>query len=125
MSKIRAAILVGQVTISKKFETTKLILFSSVSDTASVDTSADKSGPTIREILSEQGYECKNLLVVPDDESRIQTVVQSWCEQGDVDWIITTGGTGFGVRDRTPEVCNLHLPCQLLIAGHARLSGLS
>lgn len=75
-----------------------------VSDTAAADTSLDKSGPTIREIVSGAGYECKYLLVVPDDEPRIRHTVHTWAAQGDVDWIVTTGGTGFGVRDRTPEV---------------------
>ncbi|TFY67664.1 hypothetical protein EVJ58_g1490 [Rhodofomes roseus] len=75
-----------------------------VSDTAAADTSLDKSGPTIRETLAGAGYEVKYLLVVPDDEPRIRHTVQTWVDQGDVDWIVTTGGTGFGVRDRTPEV---------------------
>ncbi|KAH9844355.1 MoaB/Mog domain-containing protein [Rhodofomes roseus] len=74
-----------------------------VSDTAAADTSLDKSGPTIRETLAGAGYEVKYLLVVPDDEPRIRHTVQTWVDQGDVDWIVTTGGTGFGVRDRTPE----------------------
>ncbi|OBZ70254.1 Molybdenum cofactor synthesis protein cinnamon [Grifola frondosa] len=74
-----------------------------VSDTASADASADRSGPIIRDILSERGYECKYHLIVPDDEAAIRHTVQTWCDQDDVDWVITTGGTGFGVRDRTPE----------------------
>jgi Probable molybdopterin binding domain len=80
--------------------------FPLVSDTASVNVNADKSGPTIREILNERGYQCEPLLVVPDDESKIRLAVKTWCERGDIDWIITTGGTGFGLRDRTPEVCH-------------------
>ncbi|KAI0751084.1 molybdenum cofactor biosynthesis protein [Daedaleopsis nitida] len=74
-----------------------------VSDTASLDASADRSGPIIQSILTQNGYVCTHLQVVPDDETRIRAVVLAWCDQGDVDWIITTGGTGFGVRDRTPE----------------------
>ncbi|KAL7282623.1 hypothetical protein ACG7TL_004095 [Trametes sanguinea] len=74
-----------------------------VSDTAAADASADRSGPTIQSILTRSGFVCKHLVVVPDDEIRIRTVVLAWCDQGDIDWIVTTGGTGFGVRDRTPE----------------------
>ncbi|KIK96138.1 hypothetical protein PAXRUDRAFT_32580 [Paxillus rubicundulus Ve08.2h10] len=38
-----------------------------------------------------------------DDEAQIREIVKEQSEKGAVDWIITTGGTGFGVRDRTPE----------------------
>ncbi|TCD68488.1 hypothetical protein EIP91_010663 [Steccherinum ochraceum] len=78
-----------------------------VSDTAAQDASADKSGPTINTILIEQGIECRQLKIVPDDELRIREAVKGWCEaEGEderVDLVITTGGTGLGVRDRTPE----------------------
>ncbi|KAI0677254.1 MoaB/Mog domain-containing protein [Trametes maxima] len=74
-----------------------------VSDTAATDASADRSGPVIQSILTQSGYVCRHLVIVPDDEIRIRTVVLGWCDQGDIDWIVTTGGTGFGVRDRTPE----------------------
>ncbi|GBE79793.1 MoaB/Mog domain-containing protein [Sparassis latifolia] len=73
-----------------------------VSDTAAADPVADKSGPTIKDILARRGYECILELIVPDDESRIREIVREWCDQG-ADWVITAGGTGFGVRDRTPE----------------------
>jgi gephyrin len=77
-----------------------------VSDTASKDASADKSGPTIRNILEERGFLCGPSSIVPDDEAQIQKIVKDWCDQGAVDCILTSGGTGFGVRDRTPEVSN-------------------
>ncbi|EKM59893.1 uncharacterized protein PHACADRAFT_250679 [Phanerochaete carnosa HHB-10118-sp] len=84
MSKIRVAVL-------------------TVSDTASADASADKSGPTIREIAQQNDHECVEYRIVPDDEAQIRETVKSWAEQGVADWIITTGGTGFGLRDKTPE----------------------
>lgn len=43
--------------------------------------------------------------IVPDDVRQIQEVVRGWADLEDgVDWVITTGGTGFGKRDVTPEV---------------------
>ena len=76
-----------------------------VSDTASADASADKSGPTIRDIVLQHDHECVESRIVPDEEGLIRDTVRAWADKGAADWIITTGGTGFGVRDRTPEVC--------------------
>ncbi len=83
-----------------------------MSDTAAADASADRSGPTIQSVLTQNGFVCRHLVIVPDDEISIRTVVLGWCDSGDIDWIVTTGGTGFGVRDRTPEVRtrDAHLP---------------
>ena len=55
-------------------------------------------------------YEYLDSEMTPDDELRIRHTIQTWADQGDVDWIVTTGGTGFGVRDRTPEVRSLCVP---------------
>ncbi|GLB34197.1 putative molybdenum cofactor biosynthesis protein [Lyophyllum shimeji] len=76
-----------------------------VSDRASLDSSADVSGPTIQTILNEQQgkFKCAHRQIVPDDIVPIQGAVKRWSQQEDIDWIITTGGTGFGVRDLTPE----------------------
>jgi len=84
-----------------------------VSDTASKDASADLSGPTIIDILktcdsyrlaNKDGVRDKFYKIVPDDVNQIQSVVKNWVDSEDcVDWVITTGGTGFGVRDFTPE----------------------
>ena len=78
-----------------------------VSDTASKDASADKSGPTIKSIVSEHdGFQVQDehCRIVADDQAEIAHVVEEWCRSGSLDWVITTGGTGFGVRDFTPEV---------------------
>lgn len=77
-----------------------------VSDTASRDHTADKSGPTIKAILEDQRLECKEYAIVPDEEDEVRRVVQDWCQGAVVDLLVTTGGTGFGTRDRTPEVRN-------------------
>jgi gephyrin len=82
-----------------------------VSDTASASPTADKSGPTIKEILKSRGITCDHALIVPDEVLEIQGAVKRWCNQGDIDWIITSGGTGFGLRDLTPEVIHSYLLC--------------
>ncbi|KAJ6560153.1 MoaB/Mog domain-containing protein [Mycena capillaripes] len=75
-----------------------------VSDTASTNSSADKSGPVIREILDQsESFSCNDHRIVADNFQAIQTAVIDWCNRGDLDWIVTSGGTGFGVRDLTPE----------------------
>jgi molybdopterin biosynthesis enzyme MoaB len=75
-----------------------------VSDTAAADASADISGPTIKDIVAQHDHECVESRIVPDEESQIRDAVSTWARNGAADWVITTGGTGFGVRDRTPEV---------------------
>ncbi len=81
-----------------------------MSDTASLNPGADQSGPLVRELLEASSnphqpkYSCEVHAIVPDDVVYIRETIASWARHGDVDWIITTGGTGFGVRDCTPEV---------------------
>ncbi|EJU06392.1 molybdenum cofactor biosynthesis protein [Dacryopinax primogenitus] len=73
--------------------------------TAAADASADKSGPLLRDILASQGgdFNIAKSSIVPDDKEQISNIVKEWCSSGQIDWIVTTGGTGFGVRDCTPE----------------------
>ncbi|KAF7321717.1 Molybdopterin molybdenumtransferase [Mycena kentingensis (nom. inval.)] len=80
------------------------VVILTVSDTASSTADADKSGPAIRNMLAANNtFACTDHRIVSDDIHAIQAAVTEWCSRGDVDWVITTGGTGFGRRDQTPE----------------------
>jgi gephyrin len=101
-----AAVLTGAVDPSALPRT--LIVIVLVSDTASKDVHADKSGPVALEVLNQNGFVVSQQLVLPDDEEAVRACVREWCERGDISWVVTTGGTGFGLRDKTPEVCLAH-----------------
>ena len=78
-----------------------------VSDTASLDTSQDSCIPALRQLFARQpsSWQVEDTSIVPDDPQRIQRTVQGWTDgEHPPHLIVTTGGTGFGVRDITPEV---------------------
>jgi gephyrin len=79
-----------------------------VSDTAFSDPSTDRVLPLITEQLESTGsYRVKTTKIVPDEPEEISKAVTGWIEEG-IALILTSGGTGFGTRDRTPEVCCKH-----------------
>lgn len=63
----------------------------------------DRSGPLLAALLQAAGMEVVSRGIVPDEEDQIAAALMSLCERGDVDLILTTGGTGPAPRDRTPE----------------------
>ncbi len=65
----------------------------------------DTSGQAIREALEPQGYSVVHYEIVSDDQELIAGQLSQWADAGDVDLIVTTGGTGLGRRDVTPEAC--------------------
>ena len=79
-----------------------------VSDTASADNLLDESGPTAAGFLNTHGYRVLHTEIVPDDTQLIRQSITAWVNDRShpIDLIVTTGGTGFGVRDMTPEVPN-------------------
>lgn len=82
-----------------------------VSDSASTDPSLDKSGPVLADIFHaasdpENQFTVEATQIVSDDFVRITEAVQESVAKG-VDWIVTSGGTGFGQRDGTPEACRV------------------
>ncbi len=73
------------------------------SDKGSKGERVDESGPKIKEIVSEFGYEVVYYKVLPDDKDVISSEMKQLCDNNTVDLILTTGGTGFSKRDNTPE----------------------
>ena len=63
----------------------------------------DRSGPVIRDILCENGYDVVEMILLPDGEALLKRNLIRLADQRQVNVILTTGGTGFGPRDLTPE----------------------
>ena len=67
----------------------------------------DASGPALSRLLQEQGWSVNRQALLPDDQSAIRDLLASWADGGELDVILTTGGTGFSPRDVTPEATRL------------------
>ena len=76
-----------------------------VSTSGSQGQREDTSGQAIQELLGPPDYEVVRYEVVPDDRELIAGRLAQWADAPDVDLIVTTGGTGLGPRDVTPEAC--------------------
>lgn len=63
----------------------------------------DKSGPLIREMIEQNGYEAAEVILLPDDQGMLEDKLKELCDTKHMDLILTTGGTGFSPRDCTPE----------------------
>ena len=74
-----------------------------VSDLGAVGQRADTSGDAIVAWAGERGYEVVVRSVVPDETDRIAGKLARWADSGEVDVVLTTGGTGLTARDVTPE----------------------
>jgi len=74
-----------------------------VSDLGAMGERADTSGDAIVEWAGSRGYEVAVRSVVPDETDRIAGKLARWADSGEVDVILTTGGTGLTARDVTPE----------------------
>lgn len=78
-----------------------------ISDTASKDPSADKAGVRLENVFAEQGatWAVRYNLIIPDNVNAIQQHILQLCDDDDdyANFVLTTGGTGFAVKDRTPE----------------------
>jgi molybdenum cofactor synthesis domain-containing protein len=73
-----------------------------VSDAASRGQRDDTSGAAVRELLSSIEIAVDKHEVLPDDRAAIAAKLRAWADEG-FDLIVTTGGTGLGPRDVTPE----------------------
>jgi molybdopterin adenylyltransferase len=74
-----------------------------VSDSVSRGTREDRSGVALRKRCEELGWQVAALEVVADEQISIRELLIKICDSGGADVILTTGGTGLGPRDITPE----------------------
>ena len=74
-----------------------------LSDRSARGERTDASGPALAELIHAQGWSVVKREILPDDESAIRAALIEWADSGQVDIILTTGGTGFAPRDITPE----------------------
>lgn len=90
-----------------EFVSVGCILFSAgiltVSDKGSQGQRLDRSGEVIQENLSGMGGHVIKYEIVPDEAETIAGRLRQWADDGQVDVILTTGGTGLAPRDVTPE----------------------
>ncbi|MSR35137.1 MAG: MogA/MoaB family molybdenum cofactor biosynthesis protein [Gemmatimonadetes bacterium] len=74
-----------------------------VSDACARGERHDGSGDLIAEWCESAGHRLVERALVPDEAHQITPLLLSWADGGDVDLVLTTGGTGFAPRDVTPE----------------------
>jgi molybdenum cofactor synthesis domain-containing protein len=74
-----------------------------LSDRSARGERADASGPALADLICAQNWTVAEKAILPDDESAIRAALIDWADSGRFDIILTTGGTGFALRDVTPE----------------------
>ncbi|MBX9569190.1 MAG: bifunctional molybdenum cofactor biosynthesis protein MoaC/MoaB [Candidatus Obscuribacterales bacterium] len=95
-----------------------------VSDSVAAGKKQDVSGKLIVERLETEGLTVSQYTVVADDEPEIESTLKDFADRGHYDIVFTTGGTGLGPRDRTPEVMQRLLDLEIPgIAEAARTYG--
>jgi molybdopterin adenylyltransferase len=63
----------------------------------------DSSGPALASLIEKEGWPVLKQSLLPDEEPAIREILAAWADGGELDVILTTGGTGFSPRDITPE----------------------
>ena len=85
-----------------------------VSDSCAQEKRKDISGQTIKDILTKNGFEISDKRIVADNREAIASELKYFSDETDVNVVFTTGGTGLGPRDVTPEatdsVCERTIP---------------
>jgi molybdopterin adenylyltransferase len=74
-----------------------------VSDRCAKGEREDESGAALIELLEEAGAELVSYEVLPDDPGPLAAALGAYADRADVNLVVTTGGTGLGPRDNTPE----------------------
>ena len=85
-----------------------------ISDSCSKGTRQDLSGQTIVDMLNESKFLITQQKIVPDDSQKIANELIHFSDNESIDMVLTTGGTGLGPNDVTPEatasISDKHVP---------------
>ena len=90
----------GRIDETKTLKPVRIAVLT-VSDTR--DASNDTSGDVLADRITGAGHHLADRAILRDDVDAIRAQVQAWVDRGDVEVIITTGGTGLTGRDVTPQ----------------------
>ena len=74
-----------------------------VSDRSSRGEREDLGGPEVGRWIADRGVEVVRRAIVPDEAAAISAALREWADDGALDLVLTTGGTGVSPRDVTPE----------------------
>lgn len=74
-----------------------------ISDRSARGERPDLSGSALRGAIEANGWAVVKALIIPDEYETIANLLAEWADAGDLDVLLTTGGTGFAPRDITPE----------------------
>lgn len=74
-----------------------------ISDRSSLGTRIDISGPALKQACENYNWHVVRTDLISDDMIGITSLLLQWSDDGLLDLILTTGGTGFTARDNTPE----------------------
>ena len=74
-----------------------------ISDRSSRGERPDLSGPALVDLVQANSWQVIKQEIVPDEMDSIQEKLKAWADSGEMDVLLTTGGTGFAPRDVTPE----------------------
>ena len=86
-----------------------------ISDSSAQGAGPDRSGPAVAERCRALGWDVISTLVLSDDRGPLEAQLKSLADSGSADMILTTGGTGLGPRDSTPEATAA--VCEKLVPG--------
>ncbi len=84
-----------------------------ISDSGSIGKRKDVSGAILEKFAVANNFTISLKEIIPDDFDQIQETLIEWSDNGEVDLILSTGGTGLGPRDRTPEATKLILDIEV------------
>lgn len=73
------------------------------SDKGAKNERVDKSGEAIREIVEKYNMKAERYVILPDERELLSAEMKNMSDVLKLNLILTTGGTGFSVRDVTPE----------------------